>query len=55
MNSKRRQHLQASLSTYLQKEWLSHYPDTGLSAKALLKAYQDNFEQDKPQNGTSNR
>ena len=27
----------------------------GLSAKALLKAYQDNFEQDKPQNGPSTR
>ena len=43
------------MSTYLQKEWLSHYPDTGLSAKALLKAYQDNFEQDKPINGTPSR
>ena len=53
VNSKRRQHLQASLSTYLQKEWLSHYPDTGLSAKALLKAYQDNFEPDKPASNTN--
>lgn len=44
VNSKRRQHLQASLSTYLQKEWLNQYPDTGLSAKDLLKVYQDNFE-----------
>ena len=28
VNSKRRQHLQASLSTYLQKEWFTYYPGT---------------------------
>ena len=38
--------MQASLSTYLQKEWLSQFQDTGLSAKALLKVYQDYFEPD---------
>ena len=46
VNTKRRQHLQASLSTYLHKEWLSNYQDTGLSAKALLKVYTDYFEPD---------
>ena len=46
VNTKRRQHLQASLSTYLHKEWLSNYQDTGLSAKALLKVYTDFFEPD---------
>ena len=46
MNTKRRQHLQASLSTYLQKEWLTQYKDTGLSAKDLLKVYTDYFEPD---------
>ena len=54
MNTKRRQHLQASLSTYLQKEWLTHYSDTGLSAKDLLKVYTDYFEpEDKKVNGES--
>ena len=38
--------MQASLSTYLHKEWLSNYQDTGLSAKALLKVYTDYFEPD---------
>ena len=56
VNTKKRQHLQASLSTYLQKEWLSLYPDTGLSPKDLLKVYQDQFEPDsKDQNGISSR
>ena len=45
---------QASLSTYLQKEWLTQYSDTGLSAKDLLKVYTDYFEpEDKKVNGES--
>jgi hypothetical protein len=44
VNTKRRQHLQASLSTYLHKEWLTHYTETRLSPKELLKVYTDHFE-----------
>ena len=43
---KKQEHLQANLSTYIQKEWLSLYPDTGLSPKNLLKVYLDQFDPD---------
>ena len=45
VNSKRRQHLPASLSSYLLKEWQSMHPATTLDAKQLVQTYNANFEQ----------
>ena len=58
VNTKRRQHLQASLSTYLQKEWQSQNPASTHSAKELLRVYQEYFEPEttsKRANGISPR
>lgn len=46
VNHKRRQHLQASLSTYLQIEWHKQFPDSRLTGKTLLQAYVEHFETD---------
>ena len=46
VNSKRRQHLPASISSYLLKEWQSMRPDAPkMDGKQLLSAYNENFEQ----------
>ena len=44
VNNKRRQHLQASLSTYLQIEWHKLNRDSKLTGKVLLQAYAQHFE-----------
>ena len=46
VNHKRRQHLQASLSTYLQIEWHKQNPDSKITGKYLLQAYVEHFETD---------
>ena len=46
VNSKRRQHLPASISSYLLKEWQAMRPDAPkMDGKQLLAAYNENFEQ----------
>ena len=50
--------MQASLSTYLHKEWQSQYPASTHSAKELLRVYQEYFEPEttsKRANGISPR
>ena len=46
VNNKRRQHLQASLSTYLQIEWHKQFPDSKLTGRTLLQAYVGHFQSD---------
>jgi hypothetical protein len=44
VNSKRRQHLPASLSSFLFKEWQSMNPVTKMDARQLMAVYKKNFE-----------
>ena len=53
VNHKRRQHLQASLSTYLQIEWHKNFPDSKLTGKTLLQAYVEHFETDENSHDSS--
>ena len=45
-NKKRRQHLQASLSNYIQREWMSRQQNPSFSAKYLLQVYNKHFNQE---------
>eukprot|EP00095_Tigriopus_kingsejongensis_P008318 snap_masked-scaffold871_size86487-processed-gene-0.14 protein:Tk08318 transcript:snap_masked-scaffold871_size86487-processed-gene-0.14-mRNA-1 annotation:"conserved hypothetical protein" len=46
VNNKKRQHLPASMSGYLQREWMTSYPGgIKLSGKLLLDVYQAHYEQ----------
>ena len=43
VNQKKRMHLNASLSQYILKEWLSVYPNSNLTGKQLVSAFESNM------------
>jgi len=43
VNQKKRMHLNASLSQYILKEWLSVYPNSPLTGKQLVSAFESNL------------